>query len=83
MDCKVVYAIVPREDYDSLEAIVDNKSRKAAKDLLQKVEHSIRLENQGSPDSKAEVEKLAQSLKEKMDPRIWGLMSPKKRKRSN
>lgn len=81
MDCKVVYAIVPKDEYESLEAILDNRSRKAAKDLLQKVEHSMRLEDQGSPDSKNELDKLTQTLKEKMDPRIWGLAKPKKKKK--
>lgn len=81
MDCKVVYAIVPRDEYESLEAIVDNRAKKAAKDLLQKVEHSMRLEGQGSPDSKIELDKLTHSLKEKMDPRIWGLAKPYQKKK--
>lgn len=41
MDCKLVYAIVPQDHYDNLEAVVDNRSRNAAKALLQKVEHSM------------------------------------------
>ena len=83
MHCRVVYAIVPQNDYDSLEAIVDSKARKAAKSLLEKVEHSMRLEDQGSQDSKIELEKLSLSLKEKMDPRIWGLSKPIKKKRDS
>ncbi|MEQ1665832.1 MAG: hypothetical protein ABL927_10690, partial [Bdellovibrionales bacterium] len=81
MDCKVLYAIVPQDHYDSLETIVDNRSRNAAKNLLQKVEHSMRLEDQGSSDSKLELEKLAQTLKEKMDSRIWGVTQPKRKKK--
>ncbi len=81
MNCKVIYAIVPRDEHDNLEAIIDIKSRKAAKDLLQKVEHSMRLEDQGSPNSMLELDKLSQSIKEKMDPRIWGLAKPKKKKK--
>ena len=81
MGCKVIYAIVPNDQNESLEAIVDDRARKAAKDLLQKVEHSMRLEDQGSPDSRAELEKLMQNLKEKMDPRIWGLAKPSKKKK--
>lgn len=81
MDCKMVYAIVPKNEYESLEAIIDHRSKKAAKDLLQKVEHSMRLENQGSSDSKTELDKLTQTLKEKMDQRIWGLARPKKKKK--
>jgi predicted DNA-binding mobile mystery protein A len=82
MDCKVVYALVPQDQYDSLEAVVDNRSRKAAKALLQKVEHSMRLEDQGSLESKTELEKLNQTLKEKMDPRIWGLIQTKEKRRT-
>jgi hypothetical protein len=78
---KLVYAIVPQDHYDSLEAVVDNRSKTVAKALLQKLEHSIRLEDQGSSDSKAELEKLGQTLKEKMDPRIWGLTQSKRKKK--
>lgn len=81
MDCKVIYAIVPRDDYDSLEAIVDDRSKKAAKDLLKKIEHSMRLEDQGSPDSKSALERLSQIMKEKMDPSIWGIQKPPRKKK--
>lgn len=37
MNCKLIYAIVPLDEHDSLESIVDIRSKKAAKDLLQKV----------------------------------------------
>lgn len=80
MNCKLIYAIVPQDEHNSLESIVDVRSKKAAKDLLQKVEHSMRLEDQASPNSKSELDKLAQSLKEKMDPRIWGVAKSKKKK---
>ena len=80
MSCKVVYSIVPQEEFESLEAIVNERAKKAAKELLQKVEHSMRLEDQGSPDSNADLAKLTEKLKEKMDPRIWGIMKPPKKK---
>lgn len=80
MNCKVIYAIVPSDEHNSLESIVEIKSIKAAGDLIQKVEHSMRLEDQGSPDSKSELDKLARSLREKMDPRIWGLSKPKRKR---
>ena len=83
MGCQVIYAIVPNDENESLEAIVDRRAKYAAKDLLQRVEHSMRLEEQGSSDSKAELEKLAQKLKEKMDPRIWGLTKTKKKKKDS
>lgn len=81
MDCKVIYAIVPNDESESLEAIVERRARKAAQELLQKVEHTMRLEGQGSPSSKAELEKLAKDLKEKMDPRIWGLTPTRLKKK--
>jgi len=80
MDCKVIYAIVPQDHYDSLEAIIDKRARKAARDLLQKVEHTMRLEDQGSPESESDLEKLSQNLKDSMDPRIWGIAKPKSKK---
>ena len=81
MDCKVVYAIVPRDEFESLEDIIDLRSKKAASELLQKVEHSMRLEKQGSPESKYELDRLSLKLKEKMDPRIWGIQKPRKTKK--
>jgi hypothetical protein len=72
----------PKHENESLEAIVDRRARYAARDLLQRVEHSMRLEEQGSPDSKAEIEKLAQKMKAKIDPRIWALTKDKKKKRT-
>lgn len=80
MNCKLIYAIVPIDDHDSLDSIVDIRSKKAAKDLLLKVEHSMRLEDQGSANSMRELNELAQSLKEKMDPRIWGVARSKTKK---
>ena len=81
MDCKLIYAIVPKDNYDSLEAIVDSKSKRVAKDLIQKVEHSMRLESQGTSSDSSEIEKLSKLLKEKMDPRLWGLVKPLKTRR--
>ncbi len=78
MGCKIVYAIVPNEEYKSLEGIIETRARNAAEALLKRVEHSMKLEAQGSPDSTLELEKLTRELKEKMDPRIWGIMKKRK-----
>lgn len=83
MDCKLIYAVIPNEEYESLESIVDYRAKKAAKELYQKVEHSMQLEEQGSPESKSELERLSQNLKEKMDQRIWGLPKIKKQKKKD
>jgi predicted DNA-binding mobile mystery protein A len=81
MGCKVVYAIVPEDPYQSLESIIDERAKRAATELLEKVEHSMRLEEQGSPDAKAEIERLAIELKTKVDSRIWDIKKPATKKR--
>jgi len=82
MNCKVVYAIVPKEPYDSLDEILTEKSKKLASDLLKKVDHTMRLEQQGTERSKEQLEQLAKDLKESLDSRIWDSLktqSPKKK----
>ena len=71
MDCKLVYAIVPNDRAESLEAILQMRARAAAKEILTQVEHSMRLEDQGSEFSEFEVERLAQELKTKLDHKLW------------
>ena len=80
MGCKVIYAIVPDDSYASLESIIDNRAKLAATDLLEKVEHSMRLEEQGSPDAKAEIDRLTFELKTKVDSRLWDQKQPAKKK---
>ncbi len=77
MECKLVYAFVPKEGYANLEDIIDRKTEEVAREILSNVEHSMRLELQGSNSTGKELEKLKQELKEKMDPRIWGLVNNK------
>ncbi len=79
MGCKLVYAVVPIEAYGSLDAIVDEKAKQAAKDILVRVEHSMRLEQQGTNDLKIEIEKMASELKSKMDSKIWTTPTKKKK----
>ena len=82
MGCKLVYAVVPDAPNKSLDDILDARARDLASRLLGRVEHSMRLEKQGSEDtdSKAKIEKLSFELKTKMDSRIWDLTTPKKKK---
>jgi predicted DNA-binding mobile mystery protein A len=70
MGCKVVYAIVPNE---SLESIVDEKARNAARTLMSSVSHTMKLEKQevGSKAAQAQLDELAQTLKRKLDPALW------------
>jgi predicted DNA-binding mobile mystery protein A len=82
MGCKLVYAIVPEAPSTTLDDIVDARARDLASRLLVRVEHSMRLEKQGSDptDSKAKIGKLSFELKTKMDSRIWDATTPKKKK---
>lgn len=73
MGCRLVYAIVPDAPSTSLDDILDARARDLASRLLGRVEHSMRLEKQGSSptDLQARIGKLSFDLKSKMDSRIW------------
>lgn len=78
LGCKVVYAIVPEDR--NLETLVDNRAKQLASELVASVEHSMRLEAQGSEEAIQQIEQLAYELKSKMDSRLWNLMKSEKRK---
>jgi predicted DNA-binding mobile mystery protein A len=80
MDCKLIYAVVPDDRYHQLEMIVDERARDLARQLVERAEHSMRLEQQGThaQDLEERIGTLANQLKIQMDARIWG-----KRTRSN
>jgi len=73
MSCKLIYAIVPVHPYKDLEAIVENRAKALARELINRVDHSMQLESQGSgqAESQKPIERLAYDLKSKMDSRIW------------
>jgi predicted DNA-binding mobile mystery protein A len=73
MNCKLIYAIVPQDRYSDLEAIIDERARGLAQELVRRTEHSMRLEKQGTDDDDLakELDSLANQLKSKMDSRIW------------
>jgi predicted DNA-binding mobile mystery protein A len=74
MNCRLIYAIVPNDRYSDLEAIIDERARDLAQQLVRTTEHSMRLEKQGASDDDLtkEVDSLASQLKSRMDSRIWG-----------
>ena len=74
MNCKLIYAIVPNDRFADLEAIIDERAKDLAQQLVRTTEHSMRLEKQGADDVDLakEVDTLASQLKSKMDSRIWG-----------
>jgi len=73
MNCKLVYAIVPHDRFATLEAIIDERARDLAQQLVRTAEHSMRLEKQGAHDDDLakDIAGLAGQLKSKMDSRIW------------
>jgi predicted DNA-binding mobile mystery protein A len=81
MNCTFIYAIVPQTPFKKLEDIIDAKAREAASRLLKDVEHTMRLEAQGSSneEAKKQIEKLAGDLKLKSDSRIWDIQVPTKK----
>jgi len=84
MDCKLVYAIVPREAGSTLEDIIDARAKEAATKILKRVGHSMRLEAQGTSEKEISVEiaRVAKELKETSDARIWTTESKKAKKGS-
>lgn len=83
MSCKLIYTIVPEAPSKSLDAIVDEKAQALASVILKRVEHSMRLEKQGSDaeDSKTQIKQLAFELKTKMDSRLWDNQSTSKKRK--
>jgi predicted DNA-binding mobile mystery protein A len=82
MNCKLIYALVPNEDYLNLNEMIDRKAEDAAKLISKKISHSMALESQGlsAEDNRSSVQRLAKELKEKMDSRIWELPPRRGRK---
>jgi predicted DNA-binding mobile mystery protein A len=74
MRCQLVYAIVPEEPCESLEAVLDDQAAQAARAIVSRVDHSMRLEQQGlaTERSAEQVQDLAARLKAEMDPSLWG-----------
>ncbi len=70
MGCRLIYAIVPDE---TLETIVDDKARDAARAILRSVSHTMKLEQQevGDQATQRQLLELARELKAKLDPSLW------------
>lgn len=70
LDCTLVYALVPN---DTLDALVRARARKIASDRLARVDHTMRLEDQGMPEEElaAERDRLASELLRGSLRRLW------------
>ena len=73
MNCTLVYAIVPDEKFSSLESVLDERAIQAARKIVSKVDHSMRLEEQGLSTERLadQIKELAVELKLRMDSSLW------------
>jgi predicted DNA-binding mobile mystery protein A len=73
MDCKLIYAIIPREAGVTLEDIIERRAIETASKILRAVGHTMSLEAQSTTEKELqkEIERIAHELKESGDSRIW------------
>lgn len=85
MNCKLIYALIPEEPYTSLESVLDEQSFKAARNIVGKVDHTMRLEAQGLSNEqlREQVTELAHELKENLDSQIWNIDIEASKKKKN
>lgn len=82
MDCKLIYAIVPKDSGLSLDDIIKRRALAAAAQILQEVSHTMRLEDQGTSEKEiqTEINRIASELIESNDPKIWNFDENRKTK---
>ena len=70
LDCRVVYAIVPRKP---LESLVEDRARELAKQRLRATSHSMALEDQrvDEADEQDHLERIVQKLLEQPGSALW------------
>jgi predicted DNA-binding mobile mystery protein A len=70
LECELVYALVPLK---SLEEKVDARAERVARDQVERVRHSMRLEQQGTSDAlrENEIGDLKRKLLEGRRSRLW------------
>ena len=68
LDCKLVYALVPKT---SLEEMAYNQAQKKAMKILSKITHNMALENQTPVYDKIELEDMVQELLNGSQARLW------------
>lgn len=79
MECKLVYAIVPKNPNETLDDLIQRKANEAAERILEQVSRSMKLESQGTSPKQVQLEiaRIAQELIATGDSRIWEVL-PKK-----
>ena len=69
MDCKLIYAIVPNQG--SLEDIVKKQAYKKAKKIVEPVNHSMLLEDQGVGNLQEKISETAEELANEPNSKLW------------
>ena len=73
MDCKLIYAIVPKKEFSSLEKIIDKQAEKVAIKIVKEVDHTMKLESQGisKKELKHQITEVSKELKSTMSSSLW------------
>jgi predicted DNA-binding mobile mystery protein A len=73
LGCRLVYAFVPEPGIASLDAILKQRALLVATRIVDKVSHTMSLENQSvsAHDRASQIEELASELIQTMDKRLW------------
>ena len=69
MGCQVVYAVVPGEG--SLRDIIEERALKKAKELVEAVVHTMKLEAQGVGDVKDKTRQVADEMAANLNSSLW------------
>lgn len=74
MHCKLIYAIVPNQPFNSLDSILTSQAKKAALKITSSVDHTMKLEMQdiSNESSNEQLDDLARHFKDSLDPSLWG-----------
>lgn len=75
MDCRVIYAIVPQQNFASFEAILEERAKAVATALMGKISQTMSLEAQGvgATETQLQIKDLAEELLQNLDKRLWDL----------
>ena len=70
LECEMIYAFVPKE---SLENIIETKAKEIAKERINRVAHSMSLEQQGTSNDalKVQYDELVQELIAQHPKKLW------------
>jgi len=71
LDCKLIYAIVPNDEYSDLNDIIEKHAKEFSLKILNKTDHTMKLEKQGVATDNTELDELTKELKDSFDSRIW------------